>query len=32
VNEPSLFYDENMERNYYTNDWYRREGMLEGWL
>lgn len=32
LNEPALSYDRAMERNYYTSDWYNREGMLEQWL
>jgi hypothetical protein len=32
LNESPLQYDEYMERNYYTHDWYTREGTLEGWL
>lgn len=32
ANESGFLYDEDMERNYYTHDWYRREGMLESWL
>lgn len=31
-NESELLFDEGLERNYYTNDWYNREGILEGWL
>jgi len=32
MDESRFLYDEDMERNYYTHDWYRREGMLESWL
>lgn len=32
LSESRFLYDESMERNYYTDDWYRREGILEGWL
>ena len=32
LDESTLLHDEDVERNYYTHDWYRREGILEGWL
>lgn len=32
LDETGLYYDQDIELNYYTTDWYNREGMLEGWL
>lgn len=32
LKEPALHYDSGMDLNYYTTDWYNREGMLEQWF
>jgi hypothetical protein len=32
LDEDGLLYGRDIELNYYTNDWYNREGTLEGWL